>query len=297
MVAVIDIGSNSIRMSLYERQGQDIKRLLHQKRMTGLIGYVEDGVMPKEGLEVVCSVLADFEKILNNLHVEKAAVFSTASLRNIENTEEAVRYIEKQTGIKVDVISGEEEAMLDFVGVTSLLKQDSGLVVDIGGGSTELVAFEKRRAQRAVSLPMGSLNIYKKFVDDILPTQKEQRQIKDYVQTKINEMKDWQGTRAETICGVGGTLRAAGRLNQKILGQEESSIRAEDIKEILKKLEKDAKKYLLRIVPERIHTMIPGLMILEGVIECFGCKRIEISRYGVREGYLFEKVLRREKDT
>ena len=216
--------------------------------------------MPKEGLEVVCSVLADFEKILNNLHVEKAAVFSTASLRNIENTEEAVRYIEKQTGIKVDVISGEEEAMLDFVGVTSLLKQDSGLVVDIGGGSTELVAFEKRRAQRAVSLPMGSLNIYKKFVDDILPTQKEQRQIKDYVQTKINEMKDWQGTRAETICGVGGTLRAAGRLNQKILGQEESSIRAEDIKEILKKLEKDAKKYLLRIVPERIHTMIPGLL-------------------------------------
>ena len=132
MVAVIDIGSNSIRMSLYERQGQDIKRLLHQKRMTGLIGYVEDGVMPKEGLEVVCCVLADFEKILNNLHVEKAAVFSTASLRNIENTEEAVRYIEKQTGIKVDVISGEEEAMLDFVGVTSLLKQDSGLVVDIG---------------------------------------------------------------------------------------------------------------------------------------------------------------------
>ena len=65
----------------------------------------------------------------------------------------------------------------------------------------------------------------------------------------------------------------------------------------LKKLEKDAKKYLLRIVPERIHTMIPGLMILEGVIECFGCKRIEISRYGVREGYLFENVLRREKDT
>ena len=110
-------------------------------------------------------------------------------------------------------------------------------------------------------------------------------------------MKDWQGTRAKTICGVGGTLRAAGRLNQKILGQEESSIRAEDIKEILKKLEKDAKKYLLRIVPERIHTMIPGLLILAGVIECFGCKRIEISRYGVREGYLFENVLRREKDT
>ena len=104
MVAVIDIGSNSIRMSLYERQGQDIKRLLHQKRMTGLIGYVEDGVMPKEGLEVVCSVLADFEKILNNLHVEKAAVFSTASLRNIENTEEAVRYIEKQTGSEQEAV-------------------------------------------------------------------------------------------------------------------------------------------------------------------------------------------------
>ena len=72
--------------------------------MTGLIGYVEDGVMPKEGLEVVCSVLADFEKILNNLHVEKAAVFSTASLRNIENTEEAVRYIEKQTGSEQEAV-------------------------------------------------------------------------------------------------------------------------------------------------------------------------------------------------
>ena len=78
---------------------------------------------------------------------------------------------------------------------------------------------------------------------------------------------------------------------------DNSSLPRQTVNSALKKLEKDAKKYLLRIVPERIHTMIPGLMILEGVIECFGCKRIEISRYGVREGYLFENVLRREKDT
>lgn len=292
MVAVIDIGSNSIRMSIYETKGQEIKRLLHQKRMTGLIGYVEDGRMPREGLEVVCSVLRDFEKILYNLHVNQVAVFSTASLRNIENTEEAVRYIAEQTGIQVDVISGKEEAMLDFVGVTKLLNQESGLVVDIGGGSTELVAFEARQAKGAVSLPMGSLNVYKKFVNDILPKRRERRQIKAYVQAEIRALAAWKGYQTKTICGVGGTLRAAGELNKKILGQDENSLCAEDIKEILKKLEKDGKRYLLRFVPERIHTMIPGLLILEGVIESFGCKRIEISRYGVREGYLFENVLK-----
>lgn len=295
MYAVIDIGSNSIRMSIYEKNKQEVKRILHQKRMTGLVGYVEEGSMPKAGMDVVCSVLEDFQKILDNLHVKNQAVFSTASLRNIENTKEAVRYIKKNTGIQVDVISGKQEAMLDFVGVTKLLECNSGLVVDIGGGSTELVPFEKRKAQNAVSLPIGSLNLYKKFVDDILPTSKERKQIKEYAMNKMKELDGWQTLQTKTICGVGGTLRAAGQLNKKILGKDDTVLDADDIDEILKKLEKDAKKWLLRIVPERIHTMIPGLLILQSTIECFDCKRIEISRYGVREGYLFENVLKKEK--
>lgn len=109
-----------------------------------------------------------YKNICENFTINHIAVFATASLRNITNTDEAVREITKATGLAIDVVSGKEEATLDFIGAThDLDTSHDGLLVDIGGGSTELVSFEKGQILQAVSLPIGSLSLYNKTCGEI----------------------------------------------------------------------------------------------------------------------------------
>lgn len=96
--AIIDIGSNSIRLTLYETNAQDFKILFREKIMAGLAGYVEDGRLSAEGIECACAGLLSFRTILQTLNIEDARVFATASLRNITNTAQALAVIQAATG-------------------------------------------------------------------------------------------------------------------------------------------------------------------------------------------------------
>ena len=96
--AIIDIGSNSIRLTLYETGGQSFKILFREKIMAGLAGYVEDGKLSAEGIECACAGLLTFRKILQTLQIGNVCIFATASLRNISNTERALSVIRAATG-------------------------------------------------------------------------------------------------------------------------------------------------------------------------------------------------------
>lgn len=104
--AVIDIGSNSIRLTLYETERQNFKILFREKIMAGLAGYVEDGRLSAEGVECACAGLLTFRGILQTLQIDSVRVFATASLRNISNTRQALSVICAATGYTVEVISG-----------------------------------------------------------------------------------------------------------------------------------------------------------------------------------------------
>ena len=118
--AIIDIGSNSIRLTLYETEGQSFKILFREKIMAGLAGYVEDGKLSAEGIECACAGLLTFRKILQTLQIENIRIFATASLRNVSNTERALSVIRAATGFSVEVISGEDEALFGYAGARAL---------------------------------------------------------------------------------------------------------------------------------------------------------------------------------
>ena len=96
--AVIDIGSNSIRLTLYETEGQSFRILFREKFMAGLAGYVEEGKLSNEGIECACEGLLNFRSILQTLEIDHISVFATASLRNIFNTKQALSVIRANTG-------------------------------------------------------------------------------------------------------------------------------------------------------------------------------------------------------
>ena len=167
--ALIDMGSNSVRLTVYDLKKDGFQVLFKEKLMAGLAGYVEHGRLTQDGISCACQSLKEFQNTVELLEIGGLSVFATASLRNISNTAEAVEQILRATGISVEVLTGEEEAACGFYGAACDIAEDGGLFADIGGASTEMAMFTGRHLQKAVSVPVGSLKLYRDCVKKILP--------------------------------------------------------------------------------------------------------------------------------
>ena len=292
---IADVGSNTVRLSIYKCEGGEIRLLMNRKVMAGLAGYVRHGALTPEGIEVACQTLQGYRSLMDNLELPDLRVFATASLRNISNTEEAVGAVMAATGLRVDVLSGREEAELSFRGAIQNAGLYTGLLVDLGGGSTELVSYRNRAIQSACSLSVGSLSLFSKYVSKLHPTKEERRAIRRAVEGQLEQFVP-QHPPARHICGVGGTVRAACKVANAMFDRPagDRSLDRDELKEMLQRLKKpgrDELRLLLKTVPDRIHTIIPGLLALDTIAKAYGAQTITASACGVREGYLLARVL------
>ena len=186
--AVIDIGSNSMRLTVYDAEKTSFKILFREKVMAGLAGYVEKGRLTAEGIACACSGLLEFRETLEVLGIDGACVFATASLRNVTNTQQAVAEISAATGYDVEVLSGEDEAALGYLGAMCELNMTCGVLTDIGGASTEVTLFRDGAVVSADSFPIGSLKLYRECVKKILPGKKAMDRICAQVRIALKDV-------------------------------------------------------------------------------------------------------------
>lgn len=293
--AIIDIGSNSIRLTLYETQGQTFHILFREKIMAGLASYVENGALSTEGIECACSGLLTFRSILQTLEISHVSVFATASLRNISNTDQALAIIHAATGYPVEVLPGEEEALLGFAGAMQELHLSSGAFLDIGGASTEIVTFHNGTPVDFASYPAGSLSLYRRCVKKILPGEGSLHRLHQEI-TKTIDISRHEIEPHPLLVGVGGTARAVLKLarHHYKISADCHSITGDHLDDLCTFLcsgTKAASDLILRLEPERIHTLVPGLLILQHVFHLFQAQQLVGSKYGVREGYLCQRIL------
>ena len=164
--AVIDLGSNSVRLVVFEVRNdkkrsysyKDVRHLLNNKSMAGLAAYVEDGVFTEAGVKRAASVLKGHLKRSKYFQCKRIDCFATAVLRNASNCDDAIAAIEEETGLPITLLSARDEAHLGFVGATCDRAIERGTLIDIGGGSTELTRIEDGKESDGVSLGMGSLS-------------------------------------------------------------------------------------------------------------------------------------------
>ena len=294
--ALIDIGSNSIRLTLYETEGQSFKILFREKIMAGLAGYVEDGKLSAEGIECAAAGLLTFRSILQTLEIDRISVFATASLRNVSNTKQALSVIRAATGYSVEVLPGGEEALLGYAGAMQELRLSGGAFLDIGGASTEIVTFEDGAPVEFASYPIGSLSLYRRCVKRILPGDGSLRRLRREISRTLDRCEDAPAARP-LVVGVGGTARAALKLAKHTCGISDDcrSMTAGQLDGLCRFLssgKKEAAELILRLEAERIHTLVPGLLILQHVFHHFGAQQLIVSSYGVREGYLCQRILK-----
>ena len=291
--AIIDLGSNTARLSVYNvNEDKSFKLLFSEKEAAGLVNYVENKVLTEDGILKACEVINNFLKLLEQLSIPETYVFATASLRNIKNTSHACDVIQEKTGTNIDVISGYEEAAFAFSGVLNSKNAQSGIMFDIGGGSSEVLQFENQKIILSKSFDFGCLNLTNMFVKKIFPSKEEMAAIKE----KIKSSFDISGyAKSETLYGVGGTARALLRISNQYYNKNGScqidASEFKSIKKIIFKKDEEAKKLILKACPDRIYTIITGILIIDTLMKKFHSKKILVSNYGVREGYLCQKII------
>lgn len=293
--AIIDLGSNTIRLSVYSvMDDKSFKLLFSEKETAGLANYIENKSMTLEGMQKAASVIGGFLNLLDQLSIENIYIFATASLRNALNGEEAAAYIKNHTGVDVDIVSGDTEAECGFAGALLMIHIANGVMFDIGGGSTEIVAFADRKPITAQSFNCGCLNLSNRYIHKIFPTHDEIDQIKRKIQKTISGLAYQK--KANQLCGVGGTIRALLEMTNVYFDRDRENIAItkdefKKIKKVLCQKDDTAKKLILRTSPDRIHTIYSGMLIADALVKKFDAKEILVSKYGVREGYLCQKII------
>ena len=282
LYAMIDIGSNTIRMAIY---------------------YVRDGILQRPGIDKVVDIINEYRNFLEELGIYSVTAFTTAAIRNSINGADAVREISYRTRTNINIMSGDDEATFDFIGATHDLVEDKGLLIDIGGGSTEIVYFDDREIKVKVSLPIGSLAFHTRYSGNhILPSESECEEMYAEAEATVSAIQEFQFVSHAQICGIGGTFKGAMALYNAMYGMPRKNMRMEvyRIQSILQRFRRDHelivpdKILLMRTVPERMHTFMPGLIIADVLAKRFGSSNIIFSDSGVREGYIYSKLMRNE---
>lgn len=294
---VIDIGSNSIRLAIYKYENKRLELIINKKTVAGLANYVEDNKLSEEGINKTIEVLNDYKDIFMNFNIKNISVFATASLRNVDNTKECLMKIKEKTEINVDVLEGEEEGICDFIGITYDINIDNGILLDIGGGSTEVIIFNNKKIEKVFSMPIGSLKFYSNYVSELIPSDGERINMKEKVLEELGKISDIADISSKEMCGVGGTTKNTYKLNNNLFHKENpiSYLEVNNIPKLLDRFNNSKKENiekLLKVCPDRIHTMIPGMIILNTICEYFNSEIMYISTNGVREGYLLKCVIK-----
>ena len=297
-VAVIDIGSNSIRMVIYERTSRYAFHLLYESKSKVRLSenaYQNNGELQKVPMQRTFDALHDFLNITKSFKVRKTLCVATSALRDAPNKKEFLSLIASKLKLNIKVINGEREAYLGAIACVNLLpEQENALSIDIGGGSTEFSYIHKNTISQSISLNLGTVRLKELYFD---------KQDIDGATLYIDEQLKQLNITPNVLIGIGGTFRAISSaimasikypLN-KIHAFECSATYFEDyVNSILKADEKKLKQ--LAIKSNRFDVIKPGALILQRLLIKLNIQKTITSGVGVREGVYLTDLLRNSKD-
>lgn len=289
--AIIDIGSNSIRLVVYDGPRRIPFILFNEKVMAGLGASLgKTGAMEEAAMERGLIALARFNHLCRDMEVDEIRCIATAAVREASNGPEFVRRAEA-LGLSIRLLSGEEEAHAAACGVLSAIPDADGIVGDLGGGSLELVRVAGGQVRESVSLPLGVLRIA-----DI---HAQGQHMLDRHIAKLLKRCGWDRvTRDLPFYLVGGSWRALARLDMHLAGFALPVIHHYDMTKetparlvrVLASMDKARLRTIPSLSPSRIPTMSNAALLLSAMVRQLGSSRLVISAFGLREGLLFQDL-------
>ena len=208
-IGIIDIGSNTIRLNVYESNKHSFHLLFSKKENVGLISYINKNNLTLEGINKLKQCLLRLKKTLDTLGIHIINAFATASLRNLDNKDEVLAIISNTVKINIVLLSGTTEGNLSFKGAMHQIERPEGLYIDSGGASTEFVFYKHYNNLATYSLNIGSLNLFNKYVKKVIPTKEETIQIQKRVQCELESVPTPKEiSEFQNLAVTGGNMRA-----------------------------------------------------------------------------------------
>ena len=297
-VAIVDIGSNSIRLLIAGKTDDDtITELDRQANVTRLgQGVDTSGRLADEAIERTYTVLADYAERIEQHDCDTRIAVLTSAVRDSDNGQEFAQTIEQRYGLTPHVLEGEEEARLTYLGATS--ERDPAdttptLVLDIGGGSTELIIGAGPKVRFRVSTQAGVVRQTERHLPDDPPTQEQMEALSHDVRTILtdnvpNELR----TAVKHGIAVAGTATSLAAIAQhldpydpeKVHGYELSTDECDRILDELSAMTLARRREVPGLHPDRAPTIIAGVLIFKEVVRLFGLTKIEVSEHDILRG-------------
>lgn len=287
-IAVIDVGSNSLRLVVFERLGSSLLPLLNEKVMCALgRGIGGSGRLNPEGVELAFGNLQRFVALSRALQVDHIAIIATAAVREASDGRAFVAEAERQCGVPVRIIDGAEEGALSAAGVLAGIPDADGIVGDLGGGSVELVRVEAGEIDESVSLPLGPLRLAE--LGD------NRKAVNETIDRAFEQTPMLREARGRSLYLVGGAWRAIARLHMEQTGYplhiiHQYAIRRRPAESFLEIVDHQSRRSLERIATinrRRLEVVPLAATILRRLMAAVRPDRILFSAYGLREGYAY----------
>ncbi|WAH36946.1 Ppx/GppA phosphatase family protein [Alicyclobacillus dauci] len=301
MNAVIDLGSNSVRVVIYEHgpsgTQKEIDTLKQSVRLTSHLD--ENNVITETGIQLTVQVVGLFKQLCDSYGVVEIIGVATQAVRVAVNRDELLNRIFAETGIRFRVITGEEEARYGYLAAVNSLPLEDGITVDVGGGSTEITYFRQRNLIHYASIPYGAVSLTKEFTRNDPTPSKILEAMNRAIENQLDRYPWLEGLGCPVI-GMGGTARTVARVHQdrrkyplKILhGYEMCPMEVTAMLDMVCSMPVKKRSKIGGLSGERADIIVAGIAILDQVLKRVRASKFVISNKGLRDGILIEQVLR-----
>lgn len=291
-VAIVDVGSNSVRMVVYHGTKRIPLPLFNEKYMCALgKGIVKTGKLNPKGVVEAKTAMGRFIVMARRMEVESLDILATAAVRDAIDGPDFVRDIEQTYGVKIQVISGERESELGAKGILTSIHEPLGLSADMGGGSMEVAQIERTKLGKLASLHLGSLRLLEEG-------EGKPAAIEKLILKKLAEVEWLAGAHPHMIYAIGGGFRTLAKLHMKkthyplpIVHEYQLSRRSiSQIAEKLCSMRPEEIASLPGVSNKRAPLMVPTALTLHHLMHHTGAPAVMFSVSGVREGFFYDML-------
>jgi exopolyphosphatase/guanosine-5'-triphosphate,3'-diphosphate pyrophosphatase len=296
--AVVDIGTNSTRLLIADTEDHRVTDELDRESIVTRLGkgVDADGSLGEEAMERVFSTLENYRERIDRHEVDRAIAVLTSAVRDAANGEEFAQTVEERFGLEPHILSGEEEARLTFLGATSERDPDDPtptLVIDIGGGSTEMVIGAGHEVCFHVSNQAGVVRQTERHIHSDPPTAEEREALaEDVRQIFARGVPEQQRRAVEHAIAVAGTATSLGAIAQELEPYDPEKVHgyvlsAPEIDRMLEELASvplEQRRETPGLHPDRAPTIVAGAIILRETVRLFGLRQVEVSEHDILRG-------------
>jgi exopolyphosphatase/guanosine-5'-triphosphate,3'-diphosphate pyrophosphatase len=318
ILAGIDIGTNTLRLLVADAGPYTFKELCSERRITRLGQDLDGtGMLSLDARQRSIIALLDFRDSIRRHDVLHTAAIGTSALRKASNTHVFIDDVKKSTGLDIRVITGEEEARLTLLGVSRMLRGvrsptdndrlRSSIIIDIGGGSTEIIMTRPGAEPKMVSLALGAVYLSERFIKHDPPSRKELELLRHTVRAELRMHDKVLGKDpAGILVGTAGTVTTLAAMEQKLTEYDPEKINGfiltlkaiDDIVTVLSRSILEERKNIPGLESGREDIILAGAMVAQEIMEQYGHSMMIVSDWGLREGViidLYDKVNREQR--